>query len=321
MGAESREPVTVAIPVLNGGMRLAEVLAAVRGQRLERPVELVIADSGSTDGSAAVARHHGAEVISVAPSDFSHGATRNLLFERASGSHVAFLTQDAVPADESWLARLLEGFELAEEVALVFGPYRPRPEASATVARELQEWFASFAPDGQPRVDRGAPQGIATDRRLEFFTDANGCVARWAWERVPFQQVAYAEDQLLARDMLAEGYAKTYHPGAVVLHSHDYSPVELFRRRFDEWRGLHEVRGAVAQGNPLAMALAVQRQVRDDLGYLRRRGAGRRPLVRAAAASLTHHVASSSGAALGSRAKHMPERLRRACSLDGRGEA
>ncbi len=323
MVAESprREPVTVAIPVLNGGPRLVEVLEAVRGQRLQRPIELLVADSGSTDGSAPVAQRHGAEVISVARADFSHGATRNLLFERASGTHVAFLTQDAVPADECWLARLLEGFELADDVALVFGPYRPRPEASATVARELQEWFESFAPDGRTRVDRGAPDGGANDRRLEFFTDANGCVARWAWERVAFREVAYAEDQLLARDMLAEGYAKAYHPGAVVIHSHDYSRIEVFQRRFDEWRGLHQVRGAVAEGRPVGMALTVQRQVRDDLDYLRRRGVGGRTLARAAAHSLAHHVASTAGAALGSRAERLPERLRRACSLDGRGAA
>ncbi len=320
MGAErSPEPITVAIPVLDGGRRLKEVLDAVRGQRVDRPVELLVADSGSTDGSAALARRHGAIVIDVARGEFSHGGTRNLLLGRASGSHVAFLTQDAVPADELWLARLLEGFELADDVALVFGPYRPRPEASAMVARELQEWFESFAPDGRPRVDRGAPDGGPTDRRVEFFTDANGCVVRWAWERVSFREVAYAEDQLLAQDMLAEGYAKAYHPRAVVIHSHDYSRVELFQRSFDEWRALHEVRGVVAEGRPVGMALTVQRQVRDDLDYLRRRGSSGPTLARAGVRSLAHHVARTAGAALGSRAEHLPERVRRICSLEGRG--
>lgn len=315
------EPVTVAIPVLNGGRRLEEVLGAVRAQRLDRPVELLVADSASTDGSSGLARRCGAEVIDVARGDFSHGGTRNLLLERASGSHVAFLTQDAVPADDRWLGRLLEGFELADDVALVFGPYRPQPDASAMVARELEEWFERFASDDRPTVDRGAPNGTANDRRREFFTDANGCVARWAWEQVAFRDVAYAEDQQLAQDMLAAGYAKIYHPGAVVIHSHNYRPVELFQRCFDEWRGLHEVRGVVAESRPGTLALSLQRQVRDDLAYVRRRGVGGRQLLQAGVQSLAHHFARMSGAGLGSRAERLPEWLRRACSLEGRGAA
>lgn len=314
----SADPVTVAIPVLNGGRGLEEVIEAVRGQRHGRPVELLVADSGSTDGSAALARRHGAEVIPIRRGDFSHGGTRNLLFERASGSHVAFLTQDAVPADERWLERLLEGFDLADDVALVYGPYRPRADAKPMVARELEEWFGSFAANGLPVVDRGVPAGAAAYRRPGFFTDANGAIARWAWERIPFRSVAYAEDQLLARDMLTGGYAKAYHPGAAVIHSHDYRPVQLFQRCFDEWRGLHAVRGTVAEAHPGRVALTVQRRVRDDLAYVRRGGATSAALVPMAARSLAHHVARESGAALGSRAERLPASVRRACSLEGR---
>ena len=44
----------------------------------------------------------------------------------AQGDHVAFITQDATLAHERWLAALLEGFEQADDVALVFGPHDPR---------------------------------------------------------------------------------------------------------------------------------------------------------------------------------------------------
>src|SRR5829696_3936735 len=103
-----REPVTVAIPVRNGGALLGDVLAAVRAQRVDRPLEVLVADSASTDGSAELARSFGATVVPV--ERFSHGGTRNLLMERAAGAHVAFLTQDALPASERWLEALLGGF-------------------------------------------------------------------------------------------------------------------------------------------------------------------------------------------------------------------
>jgi rhamnosyltransferase len=288
------------------------VLAAVRAQHLDRPVELLVADSGSTDGSRGLARQHGAELIEVRPGDFSHGATRNLLVERASGSHIAFLTQDAVPANERWLANLLEGFDAADDVGLVFGPYRARPDASLMVRRELDDWFASLSTE----AERGA--GEIPDIRRSFFTDANGCLARAAWERVPFRPVGYAEDQLLARDMLAAGYAKVYRPDAAVIHSHRYRPMDQFRRSFDEWRGLREV-GAIPAAPALApAALGVQRAVRDDLALARTEGQPGGDRLTTAVASLVHHSLRAAGAALGSRADRLPSLLRRACSLEGR---
>ena len=312
------EPVTVAIPVRNGGALLGETLVAVKAQRLQRPIELVIADSASTDGSVALARQHGARVFEIPPETFSHGGTRNLLVERSCGGHIAFITQDAVPAHERWLADLLAGFEVSEDVGLVFGPYVARPDASVMVRRELEEWFASLAPDGCPRVEREAPHPQEPDLRRLFFTDANGCIARRAWEHVRFREVAYAEDQLLARDMLAAGYAKVYRPEAAVIHSHEYSPIGQLRRSFDEWRGLREVHSVAAPAGPVPVALTVQRAVRDDLALVRRDGGGLRPLVATAVGSITHHLMRALGAALGSRADRLPRRLRGVLSLEGR---
>lgn len=309
------EPVTVAIPVRNGGVLLDDVLTAVRAQRVDRPVQLLVADSGSTDGSRRLADRHHAEVIDVPPGEFSHGGTRNLLVHHAAGSHVALITQDGVPADEHWLARLLEGFEIADDVGLVFGPYRARPGASIMVRRELDEWFGSLWPQavrGLP--DLNDPDGV----RRVFFTDANGCVARAAWEKVPFRQVAYAEDQLLSRDMLAAGYAKVYRPDAAVVHSHEYRPLDQLRRTFDEWRGLVEVGAVAGPTRPVSSLLAVQRAVRSDVALGRGENQTAAVAMCTGGASLRYHTLRAIGAALGSRAQHLPPKLRRVCSLERR---
>src|SRR5205823_2255558 len=160
--------------------------------------------------------------------EFSHGGTRDLLMRRAAGDHVAFLTDDSVPASDEWLANLLAAFDIADDVALAYGPYIPRPDASGMVVRELSEFFASLSPDGKPRVDRGLRDEDRRPGPVTFHTDANACVARSAWERVPFRPVTCAEDQLLATDMLAAGYAKAYMPAAAVVHSHDEPPLVRF---------------------------------------------------------------------------------------------
>jgi glycosyltransferase involved in cell wall biosynthesis len=312
--------VTVALPVRNAGELLGPVLHAVTEQDVAASVELLVADTGSHDGSGELARSWGATVIDVPPDQFSHGGTRNLLMERSRGSYVAFITQDAVPAHRRWLAKLLEGFELAADVALVFGPYLPRPTSSPMVRRELEAMFASFSPDEKPRVDHADSQEQGTGLgRKAYFTDANGCVAKAAWERVPYRPVPYAEDQALARDMLAAGYAKAYQPEAAVIHSHDYRPAELFRRSFDEWRALAEIHALRAPVSPVRMGLSLQREVRDDLGLVRAEGAHGLRLARWTAASLRHHALRSVGAALGSRAERLPASLRRLGSLEGRG--
>src|ERR1700761_5608423 len=98
---------TVAIPVRNGGPLLRRTLEAVLAQQVVGELEVLICDSGSTDGSDQIARRLGVEVFAITPEDFGHGRTRNLLMKHASGAVVAFLTQDAVPASPDWLATLL----------------------------------------------------------------------------------------------------------------------------------------------------------------------------------------------------------------------
>jgi rhamnosyltransferase len=285
--------VTVALPVRNGGALLGEVLAAARAQRVDH--ELLVIDSGSTDGSADLARRHGARVVEIPHADFSHGGTRNRLMELASGDHVAFLTQDSVPAGPGWLAALLGGFALADDVALAFGPHLPRPDASPMVRRELNELFARF---GEQRVDRGeAAVGPAT-----FFSSANGAVARWAWERVPFRAVDYAEDQVLARDMLAAGLAKAYVPEAAVVHSHDLPPVQAFRRYFADFRALAEVNGLREPLTPRYIAARVRGDVAADRAFMRAEGEEVQTVR-----SLAHHLARALGRSLGTNA----DRLRR----------
>lgn len=316
--------VSVAIPTRNAGPTFAQTLQTIAAQRVDRDVELVICDSASSDGTVEMARAHDAEVISIDPHDFSHGGTRNMLMQRSQGEHVAFLTQDAVPGDPDWLAGLLAGFELHSQVGLVFGPYRPRPEAPPIIARALSEWFASLTLDGDPRVDwlppserRQSPAGFHGP--LGYFTDANGCVARDAWREVPFRTVAYAEDHFLAQDMLRRGFAKVYMPDAAVLHSHEYTLVGWLRRSFDEARAMRDVYAWVAPRDPRVQLLQIWGLLKADLRW------GRtlvRPspsaTARLAAESFAHHLAVAVGTVLGGRAEQLPPAAVRHLSLERR---
>jgi glycosyltransferase involved in cell wall biosynthesis len=312
---------TVAIPTLNAGVDFAETLAAVRAQRIGHELQVLVCDSGSSDQTVRIARAYGADVMEIPRESFSHGGTRNMLMSEARGEHVAFLTQDAVPVGEQWLARLLAGFALALDVGLVFGPYRPRPDAGLSVARELNDWFGSFSADGGPRVDVLPPERrndspSAFLGHVGFFTDANGCIARRAWERVPFRDIGYAEDHLLAQDMLRAGFAKVYMPDAAVVHSHDYSPWQWLRRSFDESRAVAEVYGVSPAGRLADAARNLRGNVAADVRWARAQG---RPAGAAVlTASLIHHGARGTGAVLGAHSARLPSALTAQLSLEGR---
>jgi rhamnosyltransferase len=317
--------VTVAIPTLNAGPDFAQTLSAVRAQRVDREVQVLICDSGSSDATVALARSYGSDVIAIPRESFSHGATRNLLMSEARGDYVAFLTQDAVPADEEWLARLLAAFTLSPNVGLAFGPYRPKPNASISVVRELTSWFSSFS-GGEPTIDtldwaeRDAPARHFLGH-LGFFTDANGCVARAAWEQVPFRRIAYAEDHLLAQDMLRAGFSKIYVPKAAVIHSHEYSPWEWLRRSFDEARAVRDVYDWAIDLRSAARNL--RGNVMADWRWMHLESGAQFPArlcgeFSLLGGSLMHHGARTIGQLLGGRGDQLPRTLAARLSLENR---
>lgn len=77
--------VSVIVPTLNAGAWIVPLLQALRTQSL-RPEEVLVVDSDSTDGTAALARRHGAQVLAICRERFDHGATRDwALRARATG--------------------------------------------------------------------------------------------------------------------------------------------------------------------------------------------------------------------------------------------
>jgi glycosyltransferase involved in cell wall biosynthesis len=74
----SSPEVSVVIPTLNAGVGFEELLEWVSKQETSFDYGLLVVDSGSTDGTAELARRYGASVHRISQNEFDHGATRNL---------------------------------------------------------------------------------------------------------------------------------------------------------------------------------------------------------------------------------------------------
>jgi glycosyltransferase involved in cell wall biosynthesis/GT2 family glycosyltransferase len=300
--------VSVVIPVKDGERYLGELLDALAREGAD---EVLVIDSGSRDRSCEIARAAGVELLEIGPHEFGHGRTRNLGAQRTRGELICFLTQDATPC-AGWLDAYRAAFALDERVGAAYGPHLPRPSTSPMIARELAEHFAAFAPDGAPVVQRAG--------ETAFLSNVNACYRRACWEQIRFRDVPYAEDQAFGADMLAAGWTKVYHPGAAVLHAHDYGALEFMRRYFDEYRGLRATNGHVEAFGPLRAVRTVRAEVARDLRWMRAEGLPAGARARWATRATVHHGGRRVFSALGSRAERVPAPLRRRLSLERRDD-
>ncbi|HEX8029239.1 MAG TPA: glycosyltransferase family A protein [Vicinamibacterales bacterium] len=84
---------SVVIPTYNRSALLAETLESVLAQRFA-DFEVIVADDGSTDGTAALLRTYGDRIRIVRQANLGPGAARNLAAKAARGRYLAFLDSD-----------------------------------------------------------------------------------------------------------------------------------------------------------------------------------------------------------------------------------
>jgi rhamnosyltransferase len=288
--------ISVIIPVQNGGEDLRRCLDGIERQDLDEPVELLVVDSASRDGSPDVARSRGARVLEVGSTEFLHGATRNLAAQEASGDVLVFTSQDAYAPGHDWLARLAGALRTDDALAGVYGRQVPHHGASPP-----EQFFLGFLYGPEPRVQRAAGQDEVS-MQTTLFSNVNSAIRRDVWKRFPFaDDLFFAEDQDWARRVLLAGYAIAYEPQAVVRHSHAYTVGSALKRFFDA--GASAERGFLAGGSASAGVLRREalRYAREELAWLVQ--TGRRRWIPYAA---VYELAKFLGVQLGARHRLLP---------------
>ena len=276
MSKVSHKYISVFIPVFNGANYLRECINMILAQQLPDgyELELLITDSGSRDGSIEILKSYGDKIKlnTIMNSEYSHGATRGKAAHMAKGEFMLYLSQDASPANDRWIVNMLEPFFISPKVGCVFGRQIPRPNAAATIKREVASVFGGLGASDSLVIHRSKSlvDGIATNPINTFFSDVNSAVRRdLLVGEVPFRNVNYAEDQALAKDMQKHGYLKAYTPLGIVWHSNEYTIREYYRRKFDEYVGLQE--STLLQSSPSIRSLVLGwvRPTRADYAFIR----------------------------------------------------
>ncbi len=233
---------SVIIPIKNGGKFFQKVLKRVLEQESNFDFEVVLVDSGSTDGTleyvkSIAKKDKRIRIFTIKPEDFSHGKTRNYACSKARGSYFCFLTQDALPKDKNWLNNLIKAFKNDKEIAGVFGKHLPYKKTLPVEKQTIIDHFDIFIGDKWQKIKIKDKKDYKKNKGWYiFFSNNNSCIRRDIWEKYPFPNVYMAEDQNWAKLILERGFAKAYTPNATVYHSHYYSIKQIIKRFFDEYR-------------------------------------------------------------------------------------
>ena len=210
-------PVAIIMRSRNDMPLIRETLDAVARQK--RSYELLVMDNGSTDGTSEEADRRAHRLITIPAGTYVPGKVLNHGMRETRSPIVVFLNSDCTPQHDEWLERLEAAFT-EPGIAAVFGRQIPRPECRPMFFKDTEETFGD-----------GARQRFWK----HCFSMASSAIRREVWENHPFREdLQYSEDIDWTWRMRQQGYSIRYVPDSIVMHSHNYTVGQWYRRQFGE---------------------------------------------------------------------------------------
>ena len=249
--------VTIVMRSYNEGWALRETLPALRAQD-HTNWELIVFDSGSNDGSVDLLRAmRPRHLVQLLPHDYNPSRVMNQGMELATTDTVIFLNADATPQGANWLRPLASALQSPRHAA-VFGRQIPRPNCEAVFAHDYERCFGEKRESAQWE---------------HFFSMVSSGLRKDVWAQRGFlESMQYSEDDEYTRWCRQAGHEVVYVPESVVMHSHNYTPRQAYKRSFGEawalaavWRGQPE-----EITHPARMTVGWLKDAQRDLAYCHR---------------------------------------------------
>jgi glycosyltransferase involved in cell wall biosynthesis len=207
---------SIIIRCYNEAEHIGKLLHGIDEQRLADH-EIVLVDSGSTDGTLEIAEDYGVEKIThIAPEAFSFGRALNHGCEAADGRYCVMASAHVYPKRDDWLNQLIGKFDADDDIALVYGKQRGNEVTTFSENQIFQQWFPEHDIDIQDHP---------------FCNNANAAIRRDVWEEYPYnEQLTGLEDVDWAKRVQEAGYTVAYSSEAEIVHVHDETAKEIYNR-------------------------------------------------------------------------------------------
>jgi glycosyltransferase involved in cell wall biosynthesis len=223
---DNKKPLcSIIIRAYNEERHLGRLLEGIKQQTVEDR-EIILVDSGSTDGTLEIARRHPVKIVPISASEFTFGRSLNTGIAAAQGRFMVIISAHCYPVYPDWLEELLKPFE-NEAVAVSYGKQRP---ADSNHYSEGQ-FFRTYFPDiSQP--DQGQP----------YTHNANAAIRRSLWEQHPYnEEVTGLEDLAWSSWAKDQGYAIAYVAEAEIIHIHSETFSQVYNRYRREAIALRQI--------------------------------------------------------------------------------
>lgn len=185
---------------------IGELLNTLTVQSIGDKLEIIVIDSGSTDGTIEIVERYKTKLIQIKKEEFNYSYALNLGIENSTNELIAILSGHSIPFDESCLEKMVSHFK-DEKVAGVYCKQIARPNADPCERLRLEKTF-------------GDESIIFNNKAGLHFSNAASCIRRSIWKRHPFVIMPAAEDKEWAQWTINHGYKIIYDAAAEVYHSH-----------------------------------------------------------------------------------------------------
>ena len=216
------------IPTLNAEKYICPLVDSINNQTIV-PDEIIIVDSESDDQTVeSVKNKPNVKVIQIKRNEFDHGKTRDMALRSSIGEFIVFMTQDAIPNNEYFIERLVSPFFMDEMIVLSTG--RQLPKSDASKMEQLVRAF-NYPAESKVRSKDDIPEmGIKTF----FASDVCSAYRRKIYEELDGfdYPIKTNEDMFYAAKVINAGYKIAYCADAEVLHSHNFTLKEQYKRNY-----------------------------------------------------------------------------------------
>ena len=219
---------------------------------------------GECSQEALLRKYTNLEIYHISENEFDHGNTRNEGIRKSKAPFFVCMTQDAVPADEYLLERLLEPL-IAGKAAVSYARQLPKEDCNP-----VERFVKSF---NYPDKSRLKSRRDLDSLGIKTFFCSNACAA---YNRTIFEEsggfirhTIFNEDMIYAAGIISSGGKIAYTAKALVCHSHNYSWQDNFRRNFD--LGVSQADHPEIFGGVKSESEGV-RLVRETMQYLKKTG-------------------------------------------------
>lgn len=209
---------SVVIRTLNEAKFLGELLESIGQQETNgMGCEVVLVDSGSTDGTLEIAERYGCRILHITREEFSFGRSLNMGCEAAGGDILVITSGHCVPTDSHWLQRLCQPL-IDGHAQYSYGRQLAGPESHYSESRVFEKYF--------PAESRIPQEGF-------YCNNANSALLKESWSRYRFdEELTGLEDMALAQKLVRDGGKVAYVAEAAVYHHHAETWRQV-KRRFE----------------------------------------------------------------------------------------